>query len=483
MIHTRTILRLVGTLLVLFSLAMLPSCAVALIYKDGGLHALWVSFLLTGSAGSLLWWLFRHEESPLQVADGFVVVVLVWTVLCAFAALPFFIAKQPEKLIDAVFEATSGLTTTGAEVMSGLDILPHGLRFYHQSLQFMGGLGIIVLAMAVMPMLGVGGMQLYRADTVGPVKDNTLRPRLAQTAKALWSIYLGLTVACIAGYKLAGMSWFDAIAESFSTVSTGGFSVHDQSFAFYHGIAIPLIATAIMLLSAMSYGLHFSCLQQRSTQNYIRNPELKGFAVMLGAALVVVCTVLALHQVCPQWGDGLVRAWFTTVSMFTTTGLRNADFATWPLFLPILFLLLATIGGCAGSTSGGLKMMRFLLLRREGLRTLHRLIHPKVVMSVNLEQHALPEDVVASIRGFVAIYFMLYVFLLMVFMATGPDFHTAFSAVTACLSNVGVTIGSLAKGYGTLSAASKSVLIFAMLAGRMEIMTLLVLFVPSFWRN
>lgn len=484
MIHVRTILRLLGLLLLLFATAaILPSLLVDIWYHEGLLQPLLQSWAILTAVGGGLWALNYRSLVPLKTADGFVVVVGAWVLLCAAATVPLVLMRSDLSLINAVFEATSGLTTTGAEVLTGLDQLPHAFLFYHQVLQFLGGLGIVVLAMAIMPMLGVGGMQIYRAETVGPIKDNTLTPRITQTAKGLWKIYLALALACMIGYKLCGMNWFEAVSESFSTVSTGGFSIHDQSLMVYSGRGVSLVAMVIMLLSAMNYGVHFVAWQHRSLRLLHKNAELRAFLVIVAIVGFFVLMVLALYSHYQTIDDILLRGIFTSIAMVTTTGLRNANFADWPNFLPTLLMTVALIGGCAGSTSGGIKVMRFMLARREGMRALQNLIHPKAVVSISLGEETMSDSVIQSMRGFIAVFFMLYILLVLTFMVTGVDLYTAFATITACLSNVGVSVGAVAQGYGDLTAIQKSILIFTMLAGRMEVMTLLVLLVPSFWQG
>ena len=482
--HFRAIFRILGVLLMVFSLSMLPPIGVAWWYRDGTMFAFAAAFLVTVATGCLLWLPCRKYRHEIRVRDGFLVVVLFWTVLSLFGAIPFVIDEFHKiSITDAIFESVSGLTTTGTNVFSGIDLLPHAIRYYRQELQFLGGMGIIVLAVAVLPMLGIGGMQLYRAETPGPIKDNKLTPRITETAKTLWYIYLGLTLACIVSYWFAGMPLFDAVGESFSTVATGGFSVHDSSFAYYHSIPIDLIACLFMFLSACNYGLHYAALQRRTLITYWRDAEFRAFAGILFVVFVIITTVLMVDNIYRAPSEAIVNTLFTVISLGTTTGLTTARFDLWPSFIPFLIMFTALIGGCAASTCGGLKVLRVLLLQKQGARELKRLVHPKAVLTIRLGEHVLDEDVVQAIWGFVAMFILLSIILLLMLLATGLDFVTAFGALASCLSNAGASIGGVANSFERLNDFAKWICIFAMFAGRLEIFTLLILFTPTFWRR
>ena len=477
------IIRTLGLLLMVFSLVFLVPIGVDLIYQEGETWIFATAFLIVLGIGTLLWGLTQHTQGELRTLEGFVIVVLTWTLLSTCAAIPFILSDQFPSLIDALFEAVSGLTTTGTEVLSHLDGLPHSLLFYHQFLEFIGGLGVIVLALAIMPILGVGGMQLYRAEMPGVVKDNRIAPRVAHTAKALWGIYLGLTLVCFLSYRIAGMTWFDAICEAFSTVSTGGFSIHDQSFRFYQQPAIPIIAIVFMILGGINFRLHFALFRTREFLAYFYNYECRIYLSLLLMFSGVVSVSLLWFNHDQPWQPLVGQATFTAVSMMTTTGFTNANFSEWTRFLPVLIMMMALLGGCAGSTTGGIKIIRLLLLQKEGLRSLRYLIHPRAIISINFGGNVLPEEMMQSMRGFLALFLFVYSALFLLVMASGVDFHTTFAAVTACFSNVGASIGTVASNYSHLPAFAKAVLIFAMLAGRIEIMALMVVFMPSFWRG
>ena len=474
--------KVLGLLLMIFSISMLPPMFVSWWYHDGSEFSFVLALLITIFTGFIFWFPFRNHHQELKIRDGFLVVVLLWTVLSIFGAIPIYIDLYPKlSVVDAVFESTSGLTTTGATVLIHLDKLPNAVLYYRQQLHLLGGMGIIVLAVAILPMLGIGGMQLYRAETVGPIKTNKLRPRMAQTAKALWSIYVGLVVVCALAYWLAGMRLFDAIGESFTTVATGGFSLHDASFGYYHSVPIDIIAIVFMLLGATNFGLHYQMIRHRRFL-FLKDPEFKAYLKLLLSVTLVATIALFIYHQSHRWMT-ILHALFTTVSLGTTTGLTTDDFSIWPSFLPFMIMFLAMIGGCGGSTSGGLKVIRVLLLKEQGKRELKQLIHPQAIYQMRLGNVELPEHVVQAIWGFVAVFSVLFIFFLLLLMMLGLDIKTAFGAAAACLSNSGASIGKVATTYEGIPSSAKWALLFAMIAGRLEIFTLLVLFTPAYWRK
>jgi len=475
--------KVLGILLMIFSLSMLPPIGVAIYYSDGAIGSFVTGFFITLVTGFLVWWPFRSREHELKTRDGFLVVVLFWTVLSLFGAIPLFIDFFPKlSFTDAMFESVSGLTTTGATILTHLREMPHAILYYRQQLHFFGGMGIIVLAVAILPMLGVGGMQLYRAETVGPIKTKKLRPRMAQTAKALWSIYVGLVVICGLCYWAAGMHLFDAIGESFSTISTGGFATHDSSFRFYHSPLIDGIGVVFMLLGAINFGLHYQFLKTKRLSIYALDSEVRAYiAVLVSAIIIVLISLLFYHEF--HHGRTLLNVIFTVVSLGTTTGFTTTNFSVWPSFIPYLLMFLVLLGGCGGSTAGGIKIMRCLLLKEQAKRELKRLVHPNAVMTVKLGDQVLSESVIDAIWGFVTVFVVLFVVLLLVLLASGLEVKTAFGALASCLANTGASIGSVANNYEHIPEVSKWTLILAMLAGRLEIFTILVLFTPGYWRK
>lgn len=480
----RTIIKILGQLVVLFSITMVPPAIVSLIYKDGGGVPFVLAFIFSVIIGLAAYYPNRQEQGDLKAREGFLIVVLFWLVLGAFASLPLIFLQEPNlSLADAVFEAFSGLTTTGATVLTGIEYLPKSVLFYRQQLQWLGGMGIIVLAVAVLPMLGVGGMQLYRAETPGPVKDSKMTPRIADTAKHLWYIYVSLTIACTLAYWAAGMDWFDAICHSFSTVAIGGFSTYDASMGHFDSPLINFICVVFLIIAAVNFSLHYAAVSSRNLRVYLRDPEFKVF-LFIQLALVVVCfTVLSSNNIYANGDETLDQALFQAVSISTTAGFATDNFSAWPLFLPILLIFSSFIGGCAGSTGGGMKVVRVFLLYLQGVRELNRLVHPRAIYSIKLGRKALPDKVVEAVWGFFSAYALVFVIIMLALMGTGMDNITAFSATAACLNNLGPGLGDVAAHYGAISDGAKWLLTIAMVFGRLEIFTLLVLFTPTFWRG
>ena len=476
-------LKIIGVLLILFSTAMLPPLFLSLITQDGIESAFAMGLAATLFAGVALWLPTRNLSRDLNIRDGFMVTALFWVVLGLFGAIPLWLVSDLGLTpIAAIFESISGLTTTGATVITGLDGLPQSLLFYRQLLQWLGGIGIIVLAVAVLPMLGIGGMQLYRAESAGPSKDRKLTPRITSTAKALFGIYLLLTVACAASYFAAGMSTFDAICHAFSTVAIGGFSTHDASLGHYEQNRVLLVSSVFMLLSAINFGLHFIALQRRNVRVYAQDSETAFFITVIASATVVVCCLLLTTETLGL-EDSVIHGLFQTISIATTTGFTTQDFSVWPLFLPILLLILSFMGGCVGSTGGGMKAMRILLIFRQGVRELRQLLHPNAVIPLKLDARRVQTEVISAVWSFFAVYMFCFVLIWLALLATNLDFISAFSAVVATMNNLGPGLGEVADHYGVVSEAGKLVLCLAMLMGRLEVFTLLVLLTPAFWRH
>jgi len=475
--------RILGLLLMVFSTSMLPPIIVSLIFGDGSYPAFLAGFAVTFASGAVIWFPVRADQRELRLRDGFLVVAAFWLVLGSFGAAPLLFSEQPSmRLTDAVFEAISGLTTTGATVLTGLDSLPPAILYYRQQLQWLGGMGIIVLAVAVLPMLGVGGMQLYRAETPGPVKDNKLTPRITETAKALWYIYLSLTIACGLAYFAAGMSPFDALCHAFSTVAIGGFSTHDASIGYFSSVAIDLVGVVFMFLAGINFSLHFIAWRNTSLRHYWQEPEFRAYCAVLSGLFLFVLVRLYLQGVFASAPEAAVNGLFQTVSIATTTGFTTTNYAAWPGALPVVLLFSSFIGGCAGSTAGGMKVIRVLLLYKQGVREVQRLVHPSAEMPVKLGSMAVPSRVVEAVWGFFAVYVVLFAIMMTILLATGLDQVTAFSAIAASLNNLGPGLGEVATGFGSLNDVAKWVCVLAMLLGRLEIFTLLVLVSRTFWR-
>jgi trk system potassium uptake protein TrkH len=476
--------RILGLLMMVFSSTMLPPILAGFIFEDGAVLPFVEAFCLILIAGFLLYLpVYRHKKE-LRLRDGFLVVVLFWTVLGVAGGLPIYLSGIYEiSITDAVFESMSGITTTGATVIVGLDDLPHSLLLYRQELQWLGGMGIIVLAVAVLPMLGVGGMQLFRAETPGPVKDTKLTPRITETAKALWYIYLGLTIACCLAYWVAGMSFFDALSHSFSTVAIGGFSTHDASMGYFNSTAIEFIAIVFMLLSGVNFAIHFTAFRNRSLRPYQRDAEFRTYILVLSVVSVITISYLQLTETFDSTAESIIEGLFQVVSIGTTTGFTTAEYYSWPGFLPVLLLYVSFIGGCSGSTGGGIKVIRILLLVKQGMRELRRLVHPNAQIAVKIGKKAMSEKVIEAVWGFFAAYFAISALMILMLMATGLDQETAFSAVAACLNNLGPGLGDVGRNFASINDPAKWILCLAMLLGRLEIFTLLVLITPAFWKK
>lgn len=463
---------------------MVPPAIVSLIYRDGGGVSFMLSFLMCLVGGLLAWYPNRFEKTDLRAREGFLIVVLFWVVLASFSAIPLLLLETPSLTVaNAFFESFSGLTTTGATILKNIDGLPHAVLYYRQQLQWVGGMGIIVLAVAVLPMLGIGGMQLYRAETPGPVKDSKMTPRIADTAKHLWYIYLTLTIACATAYWLAGMTVFDAICHAFSTIAIGGFSTHDASIGYFNSPTINLVCVFFLIIAGINFALHYSVVASRSIRTYFYDPEFKVF-ICIQVVLTLICfAVLMSFGTFESAEETLDQALFQAVSISTTAGFATTSFADWPTLLPILLIFSSFIGGCAGSTGGGMKVVRVILLYLQGVRELNKLVHPKAVFNIKLGNKALPNRVVEAIWGFFSAYAAVFVICMLLLLAAGMDDITAFTAVAACLNNLGPGLGEVATNFADITDFSKWVLIVAMLFGRLEVFTLLVLFTPAFWRS
>jgi trk system potassium uptake protein len=467
----------------MFSSTMLIPVLVSLLFSDNAWPAFVGSFFIILGSGLAIWWPVRRENRELRLRDGFLVVALFWIVLGMFGASPFLLAEYPQMTFtDAVFESVSGLTTTGATVLSGLETLPKSILFYRQQLQWFGGLGIIVLAVAVLPMLGVGGMQLYRAEAPGPVKDTRLTPRITETAKALWYVYLGITILCGAAYWAAGMSLFDAISHAFSTVAIGGFSTYDASIGHFNSTLIDMIAVLFMFIAAVNFSLHFLAWRHRSLGRYLLDSEFRAYLKILGFLCISVLLYLYLSGHYSTLSETFTKGLFQVVSIGTTTGFTTADFSAWPGALPIILILSSFIGGCAGSTAGGMKVIRWLLMYKQGLTEVQKLVHPSAEIPVKLGSVSVNHRVINAVWGFFAVYAIVFAVLLIVQLASGLDPVSSFAAVAATLNNLGPGLGQVSIGFADVGNVGKWSAVCGMLLGRLEIFTLLVLITPTFWK-
>lgn len=481
--HFSAVARVLGLMLMLFSLTLLVPIPVASYYGEDTQEAFFLAFAITFSLGMLIWLPYSRTAADMRTRDGFVVTVLFWLVLGLMGAIPLMLA-EPLRLgaADAVFESISGLTTTGATVIAGLDALPKSLLYYRQQLHWLGGIGIVVIAVAIMPMLGIGGMQLYRAETPGPVKDAKLTPRITETAKALFLIYVALTAACALAYWIAGMSLFDAIGHSFATLSTGGFSTHDASLGWFDSPAIVVITIVFMALAGMNFGLHFLVWSRRTPWQYLRDAEARLYLALLAVGALVVSFYLYVTATYDR-GDSLLHGSFQFVSIMTSTGYTTVNFAAWPSFLPVFLMVSSFFGGCGGSTAGGVKIGRMLIMAKQSLNEFHRLIHPSAVRPLKLGDRVVGIRIADAIWAFFGVYLAVFYGITLLLLASGLDFETAWSATAACINNMGPGLGQVAANFGGISAFAKWVLSAAMLLGRLEIFTILVLLSPAFWRH
>ncbi|MBI4195477.1 MAG: TrkH family potassium uptake protein [Betaproteobacteria bacterium] len=474
-----------GVVLMLFGGAMLIPLTVSLILNDAALLAYDEAFAITVISGTALWFVARSGSHELKVRDGYLLVTVVWMTVPAFAALPFMIYFPALSFTDAYFEAMAGLTTTGATVLTGLDQLPPSILIWRGLLQWIGGMGIIVLFVAILPMLGVGGRQLYKAETPGPIKELGLTPRIGATAKRLWLLYAGITLICILSYRLAGMSWLDAVVHSFTTMSLGGFSTHDESFAFFNSPLIESVAIVFMLISGMNFATHYLALLKRSAEPYRQDWEARWFLTTMIASSLGVAAFLWLSAVYPNFSTALRYAAFNVISIGTTTGYASTDYSLWPMFAPVLMLLLCATASSAGSTGGGIKMIRTQLLVLQSWREMVKLLHPNALVPVRIQGHVVPNQIVFAVLAFMSLYGASIIVLTMVLLASGLDFVTAFSAVVACITSTGPGLNQVgpATTYASLSDVQTWVLSVAMLLGRLEIFTVMVVFTPAFWRK
>lgn len=476
--------RIMGLLLVLLSLTMLFPIGISLLYGDGGLWP----FVEAGTAmlavGVVIWLPVRKVRRDMHLRDGYIIVSTFWLLMSFASAVPLFLADNPAmSFTNALFEAVSGLTTTGATVLTNLDSLPHSILWYRAQLHWLGGMGIIVLAVAILPMLGIGGAQLYRAEAPGPIKDSKITPRIAQTAKALWLSYVGLTVLCTLAYWLGGMIFFDAITHAFSTLATGGFSTHDASFAYFNSPVLEWIAIVFMAAGGINFALYFLALRNISLKTLFNDAECRTYLMILLTVSIGIGVYLLLTNTYTDISTALRTSAFQVVSIMTTTGMLTANFSLWPTFVPILLIAIMFIGGCGGSTAGGMKVIRVSLLFKQSLREFKRLIHPSAILPIKMDGKPVDDQVVESVWGFAVIYIGLFLLMSLISMAAGLEPLVAFSAIATTMNNVGPGLGEVAVTFANLNDFNTWLCTFSMLLGRLEVFTLLVLFTPAFWRH
>ena len=475
-----------GLMMAFFGLLYVLPIIWSLAVQDGAVIDFVAAALINAFAGLLLATATRKYRRELKPRDGFLLVTLAWALMSASAAIPFLIAMPELDFTDAYFEAVSGLTTTGSTVLNHLDDLPQSINLWRHTLHWIGGIGIIVLAVAVLPLLGVGGMQLYKAETPGPVKDEKLTPRITETAKALWFTYLAITIVGIVALHVAGMSWFDAICHAFSAISLGGFSTHDRSVGFFGSTAIEVILALIMIIGALNFSRHFLAFRNLSFKPYKSDSEGKAVLIVLFSSIGLVTMLLWLNDTYTGgFSESLRHSFFNVITIATTTGFVTENYETWPAFIPVWMLFLSCITCSTGSTGGGIKMFRTLLLVRQARRELKLLVHPSAIIPIRIGGVAIPDRVAYSVLAFIFLYFGTTLILTFAMLATGLDLVSSFSAIVGCINNVGPGLGEVGPSvnFEPLTHAQTWICSAAMLIGRLEIFSVLVLFTATFWRR
>ncbi|MFP4251941.1 MAG: potassium transporter TrkG [Guyparkeria sp.] len=478
------VIRILGILLMVFGLTFIPPWLVGWVMGDADLSPFTLSFVISVTLGGILWGLTRNYRRELKLRDGLLIVVSFWVVLGLIGSTPFYL--QPELGLgfpQAVFESVSGITTTGATVITGLDELPRSLLFYRQQLQWLGGLGIIVLVVAFLPLLGVGGMQLYKGEMTGPIKDSRLSGRISETAKVLWLVYSGITALCAMVYKIGGMNWFDAVSHAFTTVATGGFSTHDASFGYFQSPSMQVAAMVFMILGALPMALHFIALRHGSLRAYWKSAEVRFYFGWMAAVAAIVVLFFLANWPEGGWIDTVRLNLFNLISFATTTGYTATDHTAYGPFLMLLLVMTAVIGGCAGSTTGGMKSVRVMLLARQGIHEVRRLIHPHAVFVIRLGGRPLDPGVISAVWAFFAAWMFTFLFFFFAMLFTGMDIESALGAVLATLTNLGPGIGSVASNFAGESDTVLWLGMAAMILGRLEIFTVLAILLPMFWRR
>ncbi|WP_035852057.1 TrkH family potassium uptake protein [Deefgea rivuli] len=476
----------VARVAMLFSLSIIVPIIVAWWNNDAGLWPFIDALIGLQIFSGLLWLLTRNYRRELLPRDGFILVVGLWTALAAVAAVPLMLFDPNMSFTHAYFETMSALSTTGATVMTGLDHLPASINLWRHLLNWLGGMGIIVLAVAIFPLLGVGGMQLFKAETPGPIKDSKLTPRIHETARNLWLIYAGLTVICALLLRwVGGMSWLDAVCHAFAAMCLGGFSTHDASVGFFNSPLIEIILMVFMLLAATNFATHYFALSGRKLSVYWHDSEFKAMLLLIATSIIGLSFFLLWQKTYPDFLTSLRHVSFNLISIATDCGFASVDFGQWPIFAPLVMLLLSCITACAGSTGGGIKMIRTIIQTREVGRQMSLLLHPQGIHPLRVNGQIIPTSILASVMGFIFLYFSSIVVLTFTLLLSGMDFISSFSAIIACINNAGPGLGQVgpASNYGGLTDFQIWVCSFTMLLGRLEIFSVLILFTSAFWRS
>ncbi len=474
-----------GLILMVFGLTYILPIATSFAFNDGMTNHFLKGMSLNIGLGGILAGSTMKFRGEVKTRDGYLLVALFWVLMASVATLPLIWGIPGLTFTDAFFETMSGFTTTGATVLIGLDNLAPSLNLWRHEMVWIGGLGIIVLAVAILPLLGVGGMQLYKAEIAGPVKDSKLTPRITETARLLWLVYFGFTIVCILGLKLAGMNWLDAICHAFATLGLGGFSTHDASVGFYDSPAIELVLTVFMLISAMNFATHYTVLNKISLKPYLLDPEAMHMLGLLSASILLCAGYLYHFDTYPDFFIGLRHVTFNLVSIATDCGFASVDFDKWPPFVPWWMLYLSCITACTGSTGGGIKMFRTILLWKQAGRELFSLLHPRAINPIRIGNTPIPNKIIFAVLAFIFLYFISIVVLTFSLIFAGLDPISSLSAIIACINNAGPGLNQVgpATNYQSLSDFQTWICATAMLLGRLEVFTLIMLFTPAFWRK
>ncbi|MDO9162796.1 MAG: potassium transporter TrkG [Methylococcaceae bacterium] len=480
-----TIVHIFGLVTIGFSGLMTTCLLTSEVLQDGATDAFLLGTLITLAFGVLMFFPTLRTPKKVSRQTGFLMVAITWSVVPVFCTLPLMMYMPELSFIDAYFETVSGLTTTGATVLSGLDQLPMSINLWRHELNWIAGMGIIIFAVAILPILGIGGMQLYIAESPGTVKESDLPPRIAQTAKALWMVYAGITLACIIALRLAGMDWFDAICHAFSAMSLGGFSTHDNSIGYFNSLPIEIVLTVFQLLAAINFATHFVAFRKQSFRSYIDDREARAFLILMLGSSLVTATVLWHAGTYPDFYTALRHASFNLITIATDCGYASQDFNQWPIFVPMWMLFLCCISASSGSTGGGIRMIRTIVLVKQARLELFKFIHPYAVKSMKIGDTVVNNNIVNSVTGFIFLYFISIVILVFMLLLSGMDFISAFSAIIACFNNAGPGLNQVgpASNYASLTDFQTGVCTFAMLLGRVQIFSIVILFVPEFWRK
>ncbi|UCD90959.1 MAG: TrkH family potassium uptake protein [Desulfobacterales bacterium] len=479
----RFILNVVGILILFLGMSMVFPLFFGLYYHDQSVLPLTKAMVITMTAGLLLFGFFRKAKSEhISHREGMAIVTIGWLTVGFFGAIPFYLGAEFNTFVDAFFESVSGFTTTGSSILTNIESVSKGLLFWRSFIQWLGGMGIIVLSVAILPFLGVGGMQLYKAEVPSPVPDK-LRPRIRDTATVLWKVYALLTLAEVVLLMVGGMTLYDALCHTFTTMPTGGFSTKNTSIAHYNSAYFDGVILFFMLLAGINFSLHYQFLRGKPLA-FWRDPECRFFL----ATVLVLIAIVSLNiygNVYEKIGEALRFGAFQVVSIVTTTGFATADYELWPTMSQLILLLCMFLGASAGSTGGGMKCLRVMLYLKYCYKELFSLIHPRAVKPIKLAGQTIPEDVVRSVLGFMGLYVGLFAFASVLMASMGLDFTTAIGSVAATIGNIGPGLGTVgpADNYAHMPYLGKWVLIFCMLLGRLEIYTVIILVVPEFWRK